>query len=157
MPRCRRLVARGIHPIFSNSVELVFSEKTAAFLAILPSSLMFLIIMEMANAVVFMLELAITSAAVGEVGRVATYPLVATGSFHQWCAVIAAKATDLTGNRLRFHPIICHRRLSFLHRCVFTGMRLLPGHFICVQGDCSIAAPPIARSVSRRIPAIPWH
>jgi hypothetical protein len=44
-----------------------------------------------------------------------------------------------------------------LHRCVFTGMRLLPGHFICVQGDCSIAAPPIARSVSRRIPAIPWH
>ena len=124
--RYRRLVAWGIHPVFSNSAELVFSEKTAAFLAILPSSVMFLIIMEVANAVVFMLELAITSPAIGKVRRVAANPLVAAGSFHQWCTVITAKATDLTGNWFRFHPILCHRYISFLHRFVFTRSACLP-------------------------------
>jgi len=60
-----RLVARGIHPIFGNSPELIFPEKAPTFLAILPSSVMFLIIMEMANAVVFMLELATTAPSIG--------------------------------------------------------------------------------------------
>ena len=121
-----RLVARGIHPIFSNSPELIFPEKAPTFLAILPFSVMFLIIMEVANAVVFMLELAITSSAMGKVRGVAANPLVAAGSFHQWCTVITAKATDLTGNWFRFHPIICHRNISFLHCFVFTRSACLP-------------------------------
>jgi len=121
-----RLVARRIHPVFSKSLELVFPEKAPTFLAILPSSVMFLIIMEVANAVVFMLELATTAPSIGEVRRVAANPLVAAGSFHQWCTVITAKATDLTGNWFRFHPIICHRYISFLHRFVFTRSACLP-------------------------------
>jgi hypothetical protein len=121
-----RLVARRIHSVFSKSLELVFPEKAPTFLAILPSSVMFLIIMEVANAVVFMLELAMTAPSIGEVRRVAANPLVAAGSFHQWCTVITAKATDLTGNRFRFHPIICHRYISFLHRFVFTRSACLP-------------------------------
>jgi hypothetical protein len=47
------LVARRIHPVFSKSFELLFPEKVPTFLAILPSS-----VMEAANAVVFLLELA---------------------------------------------------------------------------------------------------
>ena len=121
-----RLVARRIHPVFSKSLELVFPEKAPTFLAILPSSVMFLIIMEVANAVVFMLELATTAPSIGEVRRVAANPLVAAGSFHQWCTVITAEVTDLTGNRFCFHPINCHGCLSFLHRFVFTRSACLP-------------------------------
>ncbi len=122
-----RLVARRIHSVFSKSLELVFPEKAPTLLAILPSSVMFLIIMEVANAVVFMLELATTaSPSIGEVRRVAANSLVAAGSFHQWCTVITAKATDLTGNRFCFHPILCHRYISFSHRFVFTRSACLP-------------------------------
>lgn len=115
-----RLVAGRIRPVFSKSLELLFPEKAPTFRTILPSSVMFLIIMEVANAVVFMLELAITSPAIGEVRRIAANPLVAAGGFHQWRTVITAKTTDLSRNWFRFHPIVCHSNLSCLCRCVFT-------------------------------------
>ena len=86
-----RLVARRIYPVFSKPVERLVPEKAPTFHATLPSSVMFLVILEVENAVVFMRELAITSPAVGEVGRIAANPLVGAGSFHQWCTVISAK------------------------------------------------------------------
>jgi hypothetical protein len=73
---------------------------------------MLLIIMEVANAVVFMLELAIASPTIGEVRRIAANPLLAAGGSHQWRTVITAKTTDLSRNWFRFHPIVCHRKLS---------------------------------------------
>jgi len=57
------------------SLELLFPEKAPTFLAILRSSVMFLmIIVEMAKAIASVRELAITSPARGEVRRAAANP-----------------------------------------------------------------------------------
>jgi hypothetical protein len=41
--------------------------------------------------------------------RIATYPLLTTGGFHQWCWGIATAPAILAGNRLGFHTIGRHR------------------------------------------------
>ena len=128
-PEVSGLVARRIHAVFGKSLKLLFCEKASTFRAILPSSRMFLIIMEVANAVVFMLELAITSPAIGEVRGIAANPLLAAGGSHQWCTVIAAKTTDFSRNWFRFHPIVCHRSLFF--SCIALSSQ--DRHFVVLQ------------------------
>ena len=120
-------VARRIHRVSGKPVEFLFPEKAPTFLAVLPSSGMFLIVMEVADAVVLMLELTKASSAIGEVRRVAANPLLAATGFHQWCMSITAKATALSGNGFRFHPIVCHSNLSGSSRCLFTRSACLPG------------------------------
>jgi len=53
------------------------------FSALLPSALMFFIIMKVADAIVFMLKLAIASSSKGKVRRITANPLLAARGFYQ--------------------------------------------------------------------------
>jgi hypothetical protein len=112
------LVARRIHPVFCTSLERFCPEEAPTFIAVLPFSMMFLITMEVANAVVLMLELTNASPAIGEGRRVAANPVLAARGFHQWCMSIAGETTALPGDGSRFLPMVCHSILSGLRRWV---------------------------------------
>jgi len=78
-----RLVAGGIHRIFSNSLELLCVKKTITFSVLLPPALMLFIIMKVADAMVLMLELAVASPSIGKVRSITANPLLAATGFYQ--------------------------------------------------------------------------
>ena len=112
LPPRQRSVARRISWLFSKCFELIFPEKVPTFRTILPSSLVLLIKMEVADAVAFMVELTTIATAKGDKRRVAANPLLTAAGFHQWCTVVTAKTTDLSGNWFRFQPIVSHSYLG---------------------------------------------
>jgi hypothetical protein len=71
------------------------------------------VVVKVANAVVFMLKLAISTAAKREKGGVAANPLITTPGFDQRGGVIATKPAALAGNRFGFRAIIGHVQLLF--------------------------------------------
>ncbi len=77
------LVAGNIHRIVKSAREFFFPKKTTALFALLPSALMFFIVVEVADARVFMLKLAIASPSIRKIRRIAAYPLLAARGFHQ--------------------------------------------------------------------------
>ncbi len=70
---------------------------------------MLLLIVGIAQAKAFMLHLTSPATAKRQIGRIATYPLLATRRFDQRGPGIATKPAMLTGHRLRFHPVVGHR------------------------------------------------
>lgn len=73
-----------------------------------PRSTMLILIVGIAHAKAFVLDLAIPAASKRHIGRIATYPLLTTWRFDQRRLGIATKTTMLTGNRLGFHTVVCH-------------------------------------------------
>jgi len=70
---------------------------------------MLILIVGIAHAKAFVLDLTIPAALKRHIGRIATHPLLTTRRFDQRRLGIAAKPTMLTGNRLGFHTVIRHR------------------------------------------------
>ena len=116
-----------MHSVCGKSLELLLPEKAPTLRTISLASGLFLILVEVADAVVSMHELAIISSAIGEGRRIAATPWVAAGSCHQWRTVITAKTTALCRNELGFHPMLCHSNRSCLRRCVFASFACFPG------------------------------
>ena len=92
-------------------IEFVISRRPeiTACLTPFPRPAMLILIVGIAQAKAFMLHLASPATAKRQIGRIATYPLLATRRFDQRSLGIATKPAMLTGNRLRFHAVIGHR------------------------------------------------
>ena len=76
-------VAGSIHRIVKSAFEFFFPKKATAFVAVLPSALMFFIVVKVADARVFMLKLAIATPSIREIRRIAANPLLAARRLHQ--------------------------------------------------------------------------
>jgi hypothetical protein len=69
---------------------------------------MLVLIVGIAQAKAFMLHLASAATAKRQIGRIATYPLLATRCFDECGPSIATKAAMLTDHRLGFHAVVGH-------------------------------------------------
>ena len=97
---------------------------------------MLVLVVGIAQAKAFMLHLASPATAKRQIGRIATYPLLATRCFDQCGPSIATKAAMLTGNQLGFHAVVGHRLPSF-----GDGARsVLIGSSPCLRPDLSFSA-----------------
>jgi hypothetical protein len=67
-----------------------------------------ILIVGITQAKALMLDLASPAASKQQKGGIATYPLLTTRCFDQWCLGITAKPTMLAGNRLGFHSVVSH-------------------------------------------------
>jgi hypothetical protein len=74
---------------------------------------MVILIMGIAHAKAFVLDLTPPAASKRHKRRIATYPLLTTRGFHQWRLGIATEPAMLAGNRLGFHPVVRHRVTCF--------------------------------------------
>src|SRR5712692_2972004 len=70
---------------------------------------MLVLIMGIAHTKAFVLDLTTPAASKRHKGRIATYPLLTTRSFHQRRRGIATEPAMLASNRLGFHTVVCHR------------------------------------------------
>jgi hypothetical protein len=73
----------GIDSIVKRAREFLFSEVATALFALLPPACVFLNVVEVADARVFMIELAIAAPSIGKIRGIAAYPLLAARGFHQ--------------------------------------------------------------------------
>ncbi len=69
---------------------------------------MAILIVGITQAKALVLDLAAPAASKRQKGRIATYPLLTTRCFDQWCLGITAKPTMLAGNRLGFQSVVSH-------------------------------------------------
>ncbi len=69
---------------------------------------MLILIMGVAHTKALVLDLTPPAASKRHKGRIATDPLLTTRRFHQRRRGIDTEAAMLAGNRLGFHPVVCH-------------------------------------------------
>ena len=104
------------HPSISWPIDGVFRigfviswrPEITTLLTALPRAPMFILIVGVAHTKAFVLDLTPPAASKRHKGRIATDPLLTTRRFHQRRRGIATEAAMLTGNRLGFHPVVCH-------------------------------------------------
>jgi len=70
---------------------------------------MVILIMGIAQTKALVLDLTAPTASKRHKGRITAYPLLATRGFYQRRQWIATEPTMLSGNRLGFHAVVCHR------------------------------------------------
>ncbi len=105
---------RGIHPVFRHKHKRILPKIKTAFFAILPLTFMFFIVMEMANALIFMHKLAIACSPVREIRRITADPSLTARCLHKRCCIITTKAAMLAWDWFCFHPIIGHWHPRYL-------------------------------------------
>ena len=69
---------------------------------------MLVLVVRIAHAKAFVLDLAAPAASKRQKGRIAAYPLLTTRRFDQRRLGIATKPTMLAGNRRGFHAVVSH-------------------------------------------------
>jgi hypothetical protein len=74
---------------------------------------MLILIMGIAQAKAFVLDLTPPAASKRHKRRIATYPLLTTRGFHSRRLGIATEPAMLAGNRLGFHTVVRHRMAFF--------------------------------------------
>ena len=74
---------------------------------------MLILIMGIAHAQAFVLDLTTSAASQRQKGGIATYPLLTTWGFHQGRLGITTEPAMLAGNRLGFHTVVSHRMAFF--------------------------------------------
>jgi hypothetical protein len=95
-------------------------------------------IMGIAHAKPLMLHLTSPAASKRHKGRIATYPLLTTRRFHEWCLGIATEATMFARNGLGFHTVVGHRLPLYgagsLRQPSGGGERCIPHRIILCYG-----------------------
>ena len=72
------------------------------------------LIMGIAHAKAFVLDLTPPATSKRQKRRIATYPLLTTRGFHERRLGIATEPAMLAGNRLGFHSVVCHGLFLFV-------------------------------------------
>ncbi len=87
--------------------------EITTLLTALPRATMLILIVGVAHSKALVLDLTTSAASKRQKGRIATYPLLTTGGFHQRRLGIATEPAMLAGNRLGFHAVVSHRMAFF--------------------------------------------
>ncbi len=110
-----------IHPSIFWPIDGVFRidfvisgrPEITALLTTFPRATMLILIMGVAHTKALVLDLTPSAASKRNERRIATYPLLTTGGFHQRCLGIATEPAMLAGNRRGFHTVVSHRMAFF--------------------------------------------
>jgi len=95
--------------VFGIGFEISRRPELTALLTAFPRAPMLILIMGIAHTKALVLDLTPPATSKRHKGRIATYPLLATRCLHQRRRWIATETTMLSGNRLGFHAVVCHR------------------------------------------------
>ena len=87
---------------------IAWRPEITAFLAAFPWATMSILIMGIAQAKAFVLDLTTPAASQRHKRRIATDPLLTTRGFHQRCRGLATAPAMLAGNRLGVHAVVSH-------------------------------------------------
>ena len=96
---------RDVHGIISKLLKLLLTKKTSTFVTVVPLTRMLFIVVKMADAVVFMLKLTITSPAIRQIRRITANQLPTARRHHQGRRIITIKMTMLSWNGFCIHSI----------------------------------------------------
>ncbi len=109
------------HPSISWPIDWVFRigfvisgrPEITTLLTAFPRATMLILIMGVAHTKALVLDLTPSATSKRKKGRIATYPLLTTGGFHQRRLGIATEPAMLAGNRLGCHAVVSHRMAFF--------------------------------------------
>ena len=108
MPRIWASIPWPIDWILRIAFVISWRPEITALLTAFPRPTMLILIVGIAQAKAFVLDLTIAATLKRQISRIATDPLLTTRCFDQRRLGIAAKSTMLTGNRFGFRTVVCH-------------------------------------------------
>ncbi len=108
-----RLISWPIDRVFRIPLVIAWRPEFTALLTTFPRATMLILIMGIAHTKALVLDLTPSAASKRNERRIATYPLLTTGGFHQRCLGIATEPAMLAGNRRGFHTVASHRMAFF--------------------------------------------
>ena len=147
------------HPSISGPIDrvvrrgfvLAWRPEITALLAAFPGTTMVILIMGIAHAKAFVLDLTPPAASKRHKRRIATYPLLTTRGFHSRRRGIATEPAMLAGNRLGFHAVVCHRIAS----CGGVGGLVMPRALArCITPPIALSYAIIFLSIHDQLPGL---